>query len=328
VEPPLTHVPTEPRPAPARDAATEGALALLAAAPLFAKLPPRVRATLVERAVMRRLAPGERVLTAGAVNTSLFVVVEGALDVRLPDVEAPIVRLGPGECAGELSLIDGQPVSADVVAAAASVLLELRQDHVWVAVETSAVFARNLLRVLAGRVRHDDALIAESTGARRHYERLSLVDSLTGLNNRRGFDLLFPRLLVRLQKEGRPGALLMADLDRFKALNDQFGHAEGDAVLRRVGPTLAAALRPGDLLARYGGEEFAALLADLDENDAHDVAERLRARVAEPPADGPACTVSIGIAIVRADEPLEDLVRRADAALFRAKQAGRNRVSS
>jgi diguanylate cyclase (GGDEF)-like protein len=276
---------------------------------------------------VRQLAPAEPLLIAGAVNTSLFIVVDGAVEVLLPGVDSPHVRLGPGECVGELSLIDGQPVSADVLAASATTLVELSHDHVWALIDSSATFARNLLRVLAGRVRHDHAVLAESSGARRHYERLSMVDSLTTLHNRRWFDTMFPLQAARLQQEGRPGALLMVDVDRFKALNDALGHAVGDVVLKRISAALTAGLRPGDLLARYGGEEFTALLADIDERAAREVAERLRQLVEAPGDDTPACTVSIGVASVRAGETLEALVRRADEALFRAKEAGRNVVS-
>jgi diguanylate cyclase (GGDEF)-like protein len=299
----------------------------LAGAPIFSKLPARLRAEVADRGLVRQLAADERLLQAGATNASLFIVMDGGVDVLLPGVDAPHVRLGPGECVGELSLIDDKPVSADVVAAMPTTLLELSQDRVWALVDSSATFARNLLRVLAGRVRHDHAVLAESSGARRHYERLSLVDSLTGLRNRRWFDAMFPLQAARLQQESRPGALLMVDVDRFKALNDDHGHPVGDQVLTRIGAALTAGLRPGDLLARFGGEEFVALVADIDESAIRDVAERLRLLIAAPARDMPSCTVSLGIAAVRAGEPFDTLVRRADAALFRAKQGGRNRVS-
>jgi diguanylate cyclase (GGDEF)-like protein len=299
----------------------------LSTTPLFSRLPPRVRREIIERGVVRQLAADDRLLQAGAPNDSLFIVVEGGVDVRLRGIPVPLVRLGPGECAGELSLIDGKAVSADVVAAVPTVILELPQRQVWALIDSSATFARNLLRVLAGRVRHDQTVLAESSGARQHYERLSMVDSLTGQHNRRWFDTMFPLQMARLQQDGRAGALLMVDVDHFKGLNDVHGHAVGDAVLRRLGTALAAGLRPGDLLARFGGEEFSALVADIEGRALHDVAERLRRQVASPAAGVPPCTVSIGVAAVQPGESFEVLVGRADAALFRAKAAGRNRVS-
>lgn len=301
----------------------------LLASPLFARLTPRIRNVLVDASSTRRVAAGDRLLVTGEFNTSLFVVVEGAVDVLLPGVESPHVRLGPGECVGELSLIDGHPVSADVIAAEPSVLLQLDHDRVWDLIESSAIFARNLLRILAGRVRHDHAALAESSDERRRFERLSMVDGLTTLHNRRWFDEVFPLHVGRLLTEGRGGALLMADVDRFKDVNDAHGHAVGDAALRRIARALTAGLRPGDLLARYGGEEFALLVADVDVKSATEVAERLRRQVAERAGeDAPACTLSVGLATIKAGEPFASLVGRADAALLRAKQAGRDRVAS
>lgn len=301
----------------------------LAAAPLFARLTPRLRTVIIDASTTRRLAAGDRLLVTGEFNSSLFVVVDGAVDVLLPGLDTPHVRLGPGECVGELSLIDGHPVSANVVAAEATTLLQLENDRVWDLIESSAVFARNLLRVLAGRVRHDQAALAESSDERRRFERLSMVDGLTTLHNRRWFDEVFPLHVARLGAEGRGGALLMADVDRFKDLNDKHGHAVGDAALRRIAKALAVGLRPGDLLARYGGEEFAVLLSDVDVAAASEVAERLRRQVSERAAErAPTSTLSVGVAALRAGEGFAALVARADAALFRAKQGGRDRVSS
>lgn len=297
--------------------------------PLFDKLTPRAKHALVSAAVTRRLVAGDRLLVTGELNTSLFVILDGALDVVLPGIEAPHVRLGRGECVGELSILDGQPVSADVVAAGPTTILELDHQQVWTLIDSSASFARNLLRVLAGRVRHDHAVLAESSDERRKFEHLSTVDGLTALHNRRWFDEVFPLHLARMARDGRPAALLMADADRFKDINDQHGHTVGDATLRRIGKAILAGLRPGDLLARYGGEEFAVLLADVDEAEALDVAERLRRSVRESVIDGePSCTLSVGVALVRPHDTFEAVVTRADAALFRAKQAGRDRVSA
>jgi diguanylate cyclase (GGDEF)-like protein len=125
----------------------------------------------------------------------------------------------------------------------------------------------------------------------------------------------------------------MIDIDRFKELNDQYGHLVGDAVLGRVAQALTRALRPQDLLARYGGEEFAVLLPGLDANAARTVAERLRHNVEHAERDAgeeglPATTVSIGVAERRPGEPLAALLVRADAALYRAKNGGRNCTSA
>ena len=307
---------------------TDRMLSQLDTSPLFDKLTPRLKRALLASAATRRLAAGDRLLVTGELNTSLFVVAEGAVDVVLPGIDAPHVRLGQGECLGELSLLDGQPVSADVVAVEPTTLLELDHMQVWSLIDSSATFARNLLRMLAGRVRHDHTVLAEASDERRRFERLSMVDGLTTLHNRRWFDEMFPLQVMRLLREGRQGALLMADADRFKDLNDRYGHAVGDAALRRIGKAILGGLRPGDMLARYGGEEFAVLLADVDETGALEVADRLRRQVADSASDGaPQITLSVGVAGIAKNDAFETLVGRADAALFRAKEAGRDRAS-
>lgn len=307
---------------------TDRIRALLDSAPIFDRLSPRIKAALAAAPVTRQLPAGGVALVTGELNSSLFVIVDGAVDVVLPGIDAPHVRLERGECLGELSLLDGRPVSANVVAVEPTTLLVLERRQVWALIDTSAIFARNLLRMLAGRVRHDQTVIAAASDERRRFERLSMIDGLTTLHNRRWFDEMFPLHITRLLREGRSGALLMADADRFKDLNDRFGHAVGDAALRRIGKAILSGLRPGDLLARYGGEEFAVLVADVDERAAMEVADRLRRQVASSATgDAPPCTLSVGVASIAAQEPFEALVARADAALFRAKQGGRDRAS-
>lgn len=306
---------------------TDRTLELLDTSVLFDRLTPRLKQAVVSSASTRRLATGERLLVTGELNTSLFVILDGAVDVILPGIDAPHVRLSQGQCLGELSLLDGQPVSADVIAIEPTTLLALDEAQVWSLIDSSATFARNLLRMLAGRVRHDHTVLAAASNERQRFERLSMVDGLTTLHNRRWFDEMFPLHVSRLLREGRHGTLLMADADRFKDLNDRYGHAVGDAALRRIGKAILAGLRPGDLLARYGGEEFAVLLADVDANASVEVADRLRRRVSESASDGaPVCTLSVGVATIKPHESFAELVGRADAALFRAKEAGRDCV--
>ena len=225
-------------------------------------------------------------------------------------------------------MLDGQPVSADVVANEPTVVLCIERDQLWRLVDQSDEIARNLLRILAGRVRSDDAAIGESSRQKRRLEQLATVDELTGLRNRRWLDDAFARQLTRAIRTGQPMSVMMIDIDHFKQLNDAHGHAYGDTVLRRVAQTLAGGLRPQDLAARYGGEEFAVLLPGIGQESAVAIAERLREAVQ---ADGLAgrrpATVSIGVATRSGNQPLDALLERADDALYRAKTAGRNRTA-
>ncbi|MCB1568277.1 MAG: GGDEF domain-containing protein [Xanthomonadales bacterium] len=152
------------------------------------------------------------------------------------------------------------------------------------------------------------------------------TDPLTGLANRRSFDEVLTRLLQRRGEQDRNFCLLMLDLDKFKSYNDSFGHSAGDEVLRQVGRLLLRGLRPDDLAVRYGGEEFAVLLVDCTEATAMQTAERIRASFLASVWPHRAVTVSIGLTVVQSTDTAASLVERADAALYAAKQQGRNRV--
>lgn len=157
-------------------------------------------------------------------------------------------------------------------------------------------------------------------------------DGLTGLSNRRSFDVTLLRLLAQAQRERRPLCLLLVDLDEFKGYNDRLGHPAGDRLLQDFAELLGGfARRPLDLAARVGGEEFGLLLFDCDERDARLIAEELLAALRERAFAHPASTrspwvtASIGIAGARHEEPAERLYKHADDALYRAKALGRDR---
>ncbi|MCK7595009.1 GGDEF domain-containing protein [Pseudomarimonas salicorniae] len=157
-------------------------------------------------------------------------------------------------------------------------------------------------------------------------------DMLTGLRNRRGFFASIEPLLAHARRNKGIAAVLMLDVDRFKRLNDRFGHAVGDAVLKVMGKTLQETLRGSDVAVRWGGEEFCAVLVNTDGAGAHSTAERVRRRFAEgctgiEALRGGRVSVSIGIAYgALATHDFEVLQRKADEALYAAKQAGRDQV--
>ncbi len=171
---------------------------------------------------------------------------------------------------------------------------------------------------------------------RQRFELLSQVatrDGLTGLFNRRHFDEALQRECQRSLIGGMPLSLILADIDSFKALNDRYGHPAGDQCLRAVAVAVQSTIRGGDFPARYGGEEFVILLPSTDANGAQAVAEALRESVSRlglrHEAVPRGCvTISLGVATTEPGAPLsaEDLVARADLALYRAKDAGRDRV--
>lgn len=175
-------------------------------------------------------------------------------------------------------------------------------------------------------------LVKDRIAAR--YQHASLTDPLTGVTNRRGFFQMAERLLMRTRFADQPAALMMFDLDHFKAINDEFGHGTGDEVLVAVCRLATAQLRPNDLFGRIGGEEFVALLPNTTHQDAVRLAERLRAAVKSNShrvgVHTVRSTVSVGVVTLSNDTTadLAELLGAADQALYRAKDAGRNCVKT
>jgi diguanylate cyclase (GGDEF)-like protein len=164
-------------------------------------------------------------------------------------------------------------------------------------------------------------------------ERQALVDGLTGLANRRRSDEMLHLELTRAARLGAPIAFVLLDVDRFKSINDRFGHPAGDAVLREVATLLAETVREIDLAGRWGGEEFALILPGTDLDGGVQLAERLRAALEERPIKAAPktelfVTASFGVAAFPGNGTEDELVAAADAALYEAKGSGRNRVVS
>ena len=160
--------------------------------------------------------------------------------------------------------------------------------------------------------------------------RLMTMDGLTQIANRRAFDEGIVREIARAQRYARPLSLLLFDVDHFKQKNDRWGHLAGDAVLRELAAAVKPHVRREDLLARVGGEEFAVIAPEIDLDGARILGEKLRKVVATTDfkfeAERIPTTISVGAASVLATDRAEDLYGRADAALYQAKQGGRNRV--
>jgi diguanylate cyclase (GGDEF)-like protein len=168
--------------------------------------------------------------------------------------------------------------------------------------------------------------------AERRLAELATTDPLCGLWNRRFFLQRAQAEVERARRYGSRLALVMADIDHFKLVNDRNGHAVGDQVIRHVAGLMHGELRASDIIGRWGGEEFVLLLQTTDAAEAAAVCERLRTAVERTPCESGAATVratlSLGVAEVDPGQGLEHAIRRADAALYAAKHAGRNRVCS
>lgn len=303
-------------------------------AQLFANISLESVEHLLERCHKLNLERGEHLLEAGAANSHLYLVLQGELRVYLADRGMPEHAVfGAGNCVGELSLLDGQRASALVLAATDTRLLAMPHEVLWALVDCSHGVARNLLAIMAGRMRNDNLALVNSQHRSLEFEQAVSVDALTGIHNRRWLLEAYPRAIARCEHDGEPLCLVIADIDLFKQFNDRFGHLSGDAVLRRVARQLADGLRAQDLIARYGGEEFLILLPHSALDEALMIAERLRGLVAagcglETDDGVHGVTISCGVAQMAKGEPLDALTSRADAALRRAKENGRDRVET
>lgn len=279
------------------------------------------------------LQPGEVLLRPEFSNNCMYLLLKGEVTVHLQNLDnPPLLTLVVGECVGEMSVFDGRNPSAYVKAGAGVEVLVIESQVLWQLIDSSHSVARNLLHILANRLRSGNAIVTDSQSRQRETEHAANSDALTGLNNRRWLEEMMVRFKGKALNELQPVSVLMLDVDHFKRFNDTFGHKSGDLVLQMVAQTMRKRLRPSDMVARYGGEEFIILLPHTAASEAQVVAERLRKGVeqcqvsAEQGQELPPVTISIGIAPWRTGEALEEMVDAADKALYRAKANGRNRV--
>ena len=190
----------------------------------------------------------------------------------------------------------------------------------------SAVIFGALGTLARDRDRQADALLDR-------LKKLAETDGLTGLLNHRAFQARIREEASRADREGKPVALLIVDIDHFKKFNDTHGHPAGDQFLQSLAARLVVLVRPYDIVCRYGGEEFVVILPGLDKAGACQAAERIRKEIADSPfslAGIPPATITLsgGVAIRRPGESIPDWVTRADRRLYAAKRAGRNRIVS
>lgn len=289
-----------------------------------------------DRALLLRHGTGQmRLVTAddagnGSATTSEQPapgLADEATRTALADVDAPVV----GGAAGAPSALStwvsdalqrprswlavpvqlrGEPAGVITVGSAQP------DDYADVHVEVAAALAEQ------GAVAYENARLFSRV------EELATTDGLTGLATRHHFWQLAEHQLAAVERHARPLAAIMLDIDHFKVVNDTYGHATGDAVLREVAERLRSLTRDSDIIGRYGGEEFALVVADAD---APRFAERLRAAVAAEPVSTDTAsvpvTISVGVSYRRAGEDLDALFVRADGALYQSKAGGRNRVT-
>jgi len=297
-----------------------------------------VAAVLADCAVIN-VAAGQAVPDAGAGGTRLlYLVLRGALggapaDTQTGTAEAAIAKVLTGECVGELSVLDDETSAATMYALQESDVLVIEAEKLWRLIDESNGVARNLLRLLSFRVRAANAQIWRRQKQGEFYRQLSMVDGLTGLQNRAWLNDHLPALIDNAHAAPHPLSIIMIDIDHFKKFNDEHGHLSGDRALQVATKVLSAALRPTDFAVRYGGEELMVILPQADQKTGMMVAQRLCERMQQSIVFADMCkplphiTASFGVASLDTGQHAEELIAVADAALYRAKKAGRNQVA-
>ncbi|MDQ3229696.1 MAG: GGDEF domain-containing protein [Pseudomonadota bacterium] len=329
----------------------EGIVAKTRAADLDASAPPAILtddeyALFAEVGRTRNVAAGERLFRRGDLGAAMYVVAQGAIGLDFGD-DLIAKRLGPHEFFGELALLIGDHArSADATATAPGMLLELRQQEFDALADRDprllAHFLRRaIMRVvlneqnLIGRLRRRNLelqtafdTLRTTTHQLNQTEALTRTDELTGLCNRRGFQV---HLKQRRQDDALTGrGLLLIDCDRFKSINDDHGHLVGDRVLQGVANILRSAAGPDDVACRLGGDEFCLVIKASQQTEllrmADFVISTARALHRMQPSPPQIATLSIGACLMSPEIEWDDCYALADAALYRAKRLGGNRV--
>lgn len=287
---------------------------------------------LLDRCRTFDLKDQEVLIAPGDAIRCMYLVLGGTCTVHVPTrTSDPVATIRQGENVGELSLIDDSARSAFVVSKGSSRVMAIGPDAFWGLVHSSHEVTVNLLALMARRLRGNNDAVLQSRQLQAEYKRHASVDGLTGLFNRRRLDEVLPRYLARSDFEQNALSVAMIDVDHFKRFNDAYGHQAGDLVLFEVARVLRQRCRPTDFVARYGGEEFTVILPGATGKDARVACERLREAIAELEVardSGPPLRVTISLGVARAEpkESMVSVIDRADRALYRAKESGRNQT--
>jgi len=276
----------------------------------------------------------------------LHVVLHGALNVARAVAgdatgsacaDSAALKVLPGECVGELSVLDEEARSDQLMALMDSDVLVIEAEKLWKLVDESNGVARNLLRLLSFRVRAAGAQARRNRKVGEFYRQLSLVDALTGLQNRTWLNEHLPTMVENAHVVGSPMAVIMVDLDSFKQFNDLHGHVSGDHALQVAARVIRDGLRPTDFAARFGGEEMIVILPATQQKSALMVAQRLRDRLRQAVVFSelrkplPHITASFGVATLEPGQHAEALISAAGPPRPRAQEdgpAGRERLAN
>lgn len=303
---------------------------------VFNNVAPEAVNGLLQSCPIKSYGINDVLLEKGVVIDTFYVVLQGKFQVCIEesDESLPPIYLVQGETIGEMSVIEGSATSAKVKSVEFSQVLCIPSEMFWRLIDVSHAFSKNMLLLLAGRMRQGDSIIQASIDLKNHLEEQTTLDPLTTLNNRRWIDLNLPRIITRSRFGSEELTVLMLDIDHFKSVNDNYGHLVGDAVLQTVAKIIRDSIRPTDFACRYGGEEFLIIFPETNLENSEIPAERIRANVEHKTHELsekeniPAVTISGGLAsLVEGVSDMALLIHHADEKLYISKESGRNRLT-
>lgn len=277
--------------------------------------------------------PGTLLIDPDQPQRRLLVLLDGLMEVQVESQGGVYIdHIKPGHCAGEMSIFDNIKPSAKVYAKENCKVLIIDGETALAMLNASHDLCLNFLQLLSHRLRNNNKVVCEEEYHIRCIEENAKVDSLTGLHNRRWLEEMYTRELNRSNAGNLHLSAFMLDIDHFKKINDTYGHLVGDQVLIAVSKAILQCLRPTDMPVRYGGEEFTIFLPGTSIENAKVVGERLRATVESmkipllDKKDFISVTISVGFTERKDGDSVETIIKRADDALYNAKESGRNRV--
>lgn len=275
----------------------------------------------LQKCERRHLKAGETLITMGHVNTSLYIVLAGHLFVKLSSADQFGVSVAVvGDCVGEMSVIDGRQATATVIAEVDSEVLVMPRELIWTLIDHTTLLSRNLLYILAGRLRLGDHIITANQEEQARKNQYATQDLLTTLRNRRWFDDMLVRLVDDAAARSQPLGLVMCAITNLDRLNEQVGRSAADTVIERVALAVSNAVPDPTHAARYGTAQFAVLLPGCPYPVGEKVCTAIRAGLAALPplshhTPGLVPTIATGLACLEAGMTAKALEQSALAAL-------------